>query len=544
MRRALSHFPLRVQIGSLVALAVTVLAVCAVVIWLARGTADRAQAHKDQEAAVAEQAALLDASLLVSRRNERDFLQHRDTKYIVRHDEAIGETNAALDAITGVLPPADPRRAKVDIVRQGVAAYVEMFHKMVETETRVGLSDNDGLLGTVHNAAHQVEISLKGQDDLRLTVILMQMRRHERDFFTHHGSEFVERFVAAANDFVETVPYTAFSEQIRQQALARLADYRRDFMVASEAVLTSAATVSTMSDSYGVMAPTIRDLVLSARLRMVALQAVADRAQLASGRVIAATLAIGLLVMAGVGSLIARSIYRPLAAMTETMESLAHGRLNVAIPGTERRDELSKMGHALLVFRTAMADSERARATMEEERRRSDHEKVASLEAAAYVDSLTGLSNRRHFDQTIVAEVERAMGQGHPLSLLMVDIDFFKRVNDTFGHSGGDAVLRHIARLLREEARRCDVAARYGGEEFAIILPATGRSLTRLVAERLRATVEEAQIELGEGRVANMTISIGLATLQGDGGAMTLAERADAALYRAKQNGRNRVEEW
>jgi diguanylate cyclase len=89
-----------------------------------------------------------------------------------------------------------------------------------------------------------------------------------------------------------------------------------------------------------------------------------------------------------------------------------------------------------------------------------------------------------------------------------------------------------------------DVAARYGGEEFAIILPATGRSLTRLVAERLRATVEEARIEFGDGRVATMTISIGLATLHEHDEAITLAERADAALYRAKQNGRNRVEEW
>ena len=396
----------------------------------------------------------------------------------------------------------------------------------------------------MHSAAHEVEVSLRGQDDLRLAVILLNMRRHEKDFFTHHASEFIERLVASVHDFEQTAPYTAFSAQAQQQSLERVAAYRQDFLAASEAVMASVAAVNAMSDTYTSIAPILRDLVLSARLRMSAAGSAADRVHALTGWVMAATLLFGLFVVAALGSLVARSIYRPLAAMSETMESLARGRLNVTIPGIERHDEVSRMGQALVVFRTAMEDAERARAAMEEDRRRSEHEKVASLETAAYVDSLTGLSNRRHFDQTMEAEIERAVGQGHPLSLLMVDLDYFKRVNDTFGHGGGDAVLRHVAKLLREEARRRDVAARYGGEEFAIILPATGRSLTRLVAERLRATVEEARIELGDGRVANMTISIGLATLQEHDEAMTLAERADAALYRAKQNGRNRVEEW
>ena len=544
MHRAFSHLPLRYQIFSLVALAGLVVAACAVSVWLALGNLERAEIRRDRDSVIAQQAALLDAALLGARRNERDFIEHRDTKYIVRHDEAVAEALISLDAIAASLPENDARRSQTATIRQGMTGYNAEFHKLIILDAALGQDEKDGLLGTMRNAGRDAEQSLKAQDDLRPVVILLAMRRDEASFLTHHESLFAERFAEDAKQLAELLPYAALTDEARPLITQRIAAYRRLFQVTSQAVLTTAATAESMSDTYTAIAPAIRELVLGAQLRMSTARAVADHVQAVTDHTLEATLAMGFLVVLGLGTLIARSIWRPLTTLTETMQSLAEGRLDVAIPSVERRDEVSRMAYALTVFRGAMAEAERARRTAEAERRRSEEEKLAALQALAYQDGLTGLPNRRHFDQAITVEIERALDKGHPLSLVMVDIDHFKRVNDTYGHAVGDTVLCHVARLLREEARRTDVPARYGGEEFAIILPATGKTLTRLVAERLRATVEHSPIDLGDGRLAQLTISVGFATLDSDGAPAALAERADRALYRAKENGRNRVEEW
>ena len=544
MQRAFSHLPLRYQIFSLVVLAGLVVAACAVSVWLALGNLERAEIRRDREAVIASQAALLDAALLGARRNERDFLEHRDTKYAVRHDETVAEAIASLDAIAASLLENDGRRGQVATIRQGVTSYNTDFHKLIILATAIGQDDKDGLLGSMRIAGRDAELSLKAQDDLRPLVALLAMRRDEAGFLTHHESLYAERFAADAKELADLLPYATIADEARPLIVQRIAAYRRAFQVASQAVLTAAATADGMGDTYTAIAPAIRELVLGAQLRMATAGSVADHVQVVTDVTLAVTLAAGLLLVLGLGTLIARSIWRPLTALTEAMHALAEGRLDVAIPSAERRDEVSRMAHALTVFRGAMAEAERARRIADSERRRSEAEKLAALEALAYLDGLTGLPNRRHFDQTITVETERALDKGHALSLVMVDIDNFKRVNDTYGHAVGDAVLCHVARLLREEARRTDVPARYGGEEFAIILPATGRILTRLVAERLRATVEHSPVDLGDGRLAQLTISIGFATLDSGDAPATLAERADRALYRAKENGRNRVEEW
>ncbi len=162
----------------------------------------------------------------------------------------------------------------------------------------------------------------------------------------------------------------------------------------------------------------------------------------------------------------------------------------------------------------------------------------AELEALALRDGLTGLGNRRAFEQRIALELSRAARYGHPLSLVMLDVDFFKEYNDTFGHVDGDEVLRILADTLTDKSRETDFFARYGGEEFAIILPHTDGEGTLVVAERLRRRLEKT----GWPRRA-VTASFGAATLSptmADG--HDLVRAADAALYAAKNAGRNRVQ--
>lgn len=170
----------------------------------------------------------------------------------------------------------------------------------------------------------------------------------------------------------------------------------------------------------------------------------------------------------------------------------------------------------------------------------------------ANVDRLTGLFNRRFFDNQLSFEIERATRYGHPLSLLMIDIDHFKRVNDTQGHQKGDEVLAAVGALIEANTRSSDIAARYGGEEMAVILPETTREQAAIAAEKLRRRIES---ESEPRTKLKVTVSIGVATVgpRGPGAPAeageppedttpaTLMEKADGALYKAKELGRNRV---
>lgn len=165
------------------------------------------------------------------------------------------------------------------------------------------------------------------------------------------------------------------------------------------------------------------------------------------------------------------------------------------------------------------------------------------LERDAMIDALTGLHNRRWLDERLPRLVQRCQRNRTPLSVLMVDIDHFKRFNDEFGHLAGDEVLVGVARTIQNCMRPTDIGARYGGEELIIVLPDTAREGALPAAERLRARVGEVRTRTTDGRLLPaVTISIGIAGLAADDTATTLIERADSHLYRAKHNGRNRVE--
>ncbi len=162
---------------------------------------------------------------------------------------------------------------------------------------------------------------------------------------------------------------------------------------------------------------------------------------------------------------------------------------------------------------------------------------VHLLEEHILKDELTGLYNRRFFNDELPKEVERFRRFGHPFSLLMVDVDHFKRVNDTYGHLAGDRALKEIGQTLVRTARIVDHVARYGGEEFAVILPNMDKDQAMIAAERLRSAVEQHEYVLNDrGLRAKLTISIGVACFPTDAfSPFELIQRADEALYRAKK---------
>ena len=167
------------------------------------------------------------------------------------------------------------------------------------------------------------------------------------------------------------------------------------------------------------------------------------------------------------------------------------------------------------------------------------------LQRQATRDGLTGVANRRSFDDTLNNEWRRASRESRALSLLMIDVDFFKRYNDAYGHQGGDECLRRVAAAMSGVVKRTsDAVARYGGEEFAILLPATEPGGALIVAERIREAVEALKLPHSGSEVAgHVTVSIGVASVLASNAGVpaSLISEADAALYRAKHEGRNRA---
>lgn len=180
---------------------------------------------------------------------------------------------------------------------------------------------------------------------------------------------------------------------------------------------------------------------------------------------------------------------------------------------------------------------------LDQSRRRSKLRllKLASeFEFAAKHDALTGLANRREALEQLDAEYQRFLRTGRPFSVMLMDIDLFKAINDHYGHHAGDELIRMVARILRDQCRKVDTAARWGGEEYLVLLPETGAEEALKTARRIRAAVEAGSVDV-DRRQLRATISIGAATIAGAESIDRLLQRADEALYAAKSSGRNQA---
>lgn len=205
----------------------------------------------------------------------------------------------------------------------------------------------------------------------------------------------------------------------------------------------------------------------------------------------------------------------------QIVSSLAAATLDMANHNQHLNEQLQRSGREIETLRTSLE----------------------SVRVESLTDSLTGLSNRRMFDETLRMRLEEARAQRTELCLLMVDIDHFKRFNDTWGHHTGDQILRFLSSALQAHARPDYLVARFGGEEFAMVLPRVSMKIAAQTAESLRAAIQAKRLRRRSTNedLGQVTVSIGIARLQPGDTVQGLVERADACLYASKRNGRNQV---
>ena len=251
---------------------------------------------------------------------------------------------------------------------------------------------------------------------------------------------------------------------------------------------------------------------------------------------------VGLLVAllgAAIAWLAARRISMDLYALAKAAHEIGEGTAGASIVPSHSSREVQILSSALdRMTRRLLAHSQEMEETVRQRTQELQRANQA-LEMQARCDPLTGLLNRRGLGGQFDFAIALARRSGRPLSLLTVDVDHFKRVNDTHGHGVGDQVLQGLARTLQQRLRRSDVAARIGGEEFVALLPDTGLEEAQAAADALRLAVAAQE----HPQVGHITISLGVSALRGgdEDGASALLQRADAALYQAKGEGRNRV---
>lgn len=349
-----------------------------------------------------------------------------------------------------------------------------------------------------------------------------------------------------------------FSDSMRERDLKELAvlddqgrvlahsDPERFNTIASDAFSQTATQVEGITweqqgESFRISVPAVSGIrwgTVTATYSLERLSAHLERTRLRLGITSAVLfLVLGAILFVGLD----RLVVRPVLTLQTAVRRMGEGHLSTRVPPL-RGSELGELTNTINRMASALQHERENLERSVTERTRELQDANARLERLAVTDGLTGVFNHRRFQEQLQAEILRSERHKRPMGVLMVDVDFFKKVNDAMGHPAGDELLRRLAEVLSIDLRQTDLIARYGGEEFAVLLPETTKSEAMQVAERMRIAVEE---KINDGKTSwpsKVTVSIGVGTFPEDGksGAQVLSA-ADQAMYVAKRQGRNRV---
>jgi len=498
----------------------------------------------------------MDAGLEKSRRLYRDFLINYPEIGFTRAQELFGQP--ALAATAKVIAVNEDLRRLVSAANVSEALRLRnvdltLYLSLAKRYSTV-LLENMTLLSSLADPAEGLESRLSARmaslktalsDSRSFSFMLQEADLFEKQYrITRQRPSMQSAFNLMAKLNQRVADSSDLSQEIRKHIQGLVGEY---VAIASRILETDVAIRGNFND-FNLQANTVDPI--SQELQTLASAEVArfqkrinwvSRAALAT---ILTTTIIGMVCAFGIAFVINASVTRKIVDMTSRASELRSGNLEVTVEagsGDELgvlADTFNAMTHRVRDLVENLEDKVRQR-TQELARINSElDEKNQALEILSLTDRLTGINNRRKLDELLRSELRRAKRYHKPFALIMVDVDHFKAVNDTYGHQVGDEVLRHIAGSLAGHARETDTVGRWGGEEFLIVCPETDQVVAENLAERLRREIVSTSFPVSW----DMTASFGVTSFNPIDDVQSLMLRADQALYRAKLNGRNRVE--
>ncbi len=349
----LGRFPLKFQIGVILATAMIAFAAVISIQWA--GSAQQDIAEADFAAAVGIRGAVANAVtfMISARGKEKEFLLARDGDVVL---EAKQDVKSAINIITLIIPQVaeGASRDRVLHVKAGLEEYGRRLADMAKRQTEVGLTENDGLLGSLRASVHAAEAILTKADQPRLSVSMLMMRRHEKDFLARGNTKYVDELRAEGETFDQLLAASALAQDQKTAVADAMRRYSEDFFKLADGVKAQSAATLALEQQYNQIEPNLQ--AMQSAQTVLADEAAARNARVSMLAKISIRSALGVasVLLLVIGSVVGRAIYKPLGGMTLFMTSLADGQLESAPPSTGRRDEVGRMAKAVAVFRDNM----------------------------------------------------------------------------------------------------------------------------------------------------------------------------------------------
>jgi len=319
--------------------------------------------------------------LLEARRSEKDFLLLLKDEYVKKHDEAI-ETFVKDAALLSPMVDADVRQA-IDKIVTGVADYNKQFAAVVSNAKKIGYDENSGLQGSMRGSVRAIEEIVNGEKDLALDAAMLMMRRYEKDFLARRDPQYVKSMKEAASHFGDLLASSAVPAERKTVIQEKLAAYQRDFLATADVVLAQVEAIAKLSQQYAAMEPVIEAMDSKMMASVSATVAESEQDARDTATVVGWSIAIIGVVVAGFALLIGRAVAKPVVAMVAVTERLAKHELEVAVVGTDRKDEVGILARALQVFKEKMIESDRLHAEREQAKERAAAERKVEMNKLA-----------------------------------------------------------------------------------------------------------------------------------------------------------------
>jgi methyl-accepting chemotaxis protein len=378
MANLLSKFGLKYQVGLIGAVGVIGLAVFAGIYFVSAASERQLQAEADRAANARDINSNVEMAILEARRSEKDFLLRRKDMYVQKNSQAVVEAISQIDQLVPLLGSAEERN-HANAARQGLQEYGNQFTVVSNTQKIIGLDENSGQLGDLRNAVHMVEDDLKNQSDSSLTILMLTMRRHEKDFLARLDPKYVDNMKAVSASFNTALAVSSMADADRTLIATKMKDYQAGFATVATNMLAMADQVKNLSAIYAKVDPHLLALTTTVNQRRAAMTAEIEADRAWTAKLLTWSIGFVILIVGSLSWVVARQVSGPVIVMTGAMTQLATGDKTVAIHGADRGDEIGAMARAVQVFKDNAIRMDELQLEREEMERQAVLEKRRSM---------------------------------------------------------------------------------------------------------------------------------------------------------------------